>query len=115
MRARCWLACAAALVLGCGSPAETDPRVLTGTLTIDTRFSVDQRQSILDAIDVWRDATGGRFDPGVRFDDVGCGQPFALAAVDSVGCHVGQTLDEGDSAGPTERVLGVADPTRHSI
>jgi hypothetical protein len=46
---------------------------------------------------------------------VSCGQPFALAAVDSVGCHVGQTLDEGDSAGPTERVLGVADPTRHSI
>ena len=115
MRACRSLVCAVGLLLACGSPADTDPRVLTGTLTLDTAFSVDQRQSILDAIDVWRDATGGRFDPSVSFADVSCGQPFALAAVASEGCHVGQTVDEGDSAGPTERVLGVADPARHSI
>ena len=115
MRARTSLACAVVLLLGCGSPADTDPRVLTGTLTIDARFSVDQRQSVLDAIDVWRDATGERFDPSVRIGEVSCGQPFALAAVSSEGCHVGQTLDEGDSTGPIEKVLGAADPERHSI
>ena len=106
---------AAALLTACSQEVDPDPRLLLGPLTVDREFSSEQRADILAAVDLWRRATGGRFAPEVRFAEVSCGQPFALEAVHSEGCNIGQEVLDGAQQERPQRVLGAAHPLQHWI
>jgi hypothetical protein len=98
----------------CAAGLDADPRILTGTLVVDRAFSVAQRAEVLRAVEMWREATDDRFAPSVVLGEVACGQAFAIEAVQSQGCHVGQALAEEND--PTsERVLGAADRDSHWV
>lgn len=107
-----------ALVLGlaaCSGTVETaDPRVLHGTLRIDSAFSEQQQQQVIAAVDMWSEATGGLFQPQLIVGEVFCGQAFAIEAVASRGCRVGQQAD-GEPADSGMRVLGAANRLRHTV
>jgi hypothetical protein len=92
--------------------ASPDPRILTGPLLVDSDFEPEQREAIQAAVELWSDATNGRFAPQVTFGAVECEQAFAIKAVHSEGCYIGQTLHDDRGEG-TERVLGAADPGGH--
>ncbi|MEY4547940.1 MAG: hypothetical protein RL685_4135 [Pseudomonadota bacterium] len=118
-----WLV-AVALLNACSQDTEdADPRLLMGPLTVDHEFLPEQRADILAAVNLWRRATGGRFAPEVHFADVSCGQPFAIEAVPSEGCHIGHEVhdddddehDEHDDERLRLRVLGAAHPHQHWI
>ncbi len=89
-----------------------DPRILTGPLFVDSEFDAEQREAIQAAVELWSDATKGRFAPQVSFGAVRCEQAFAIEAVHSEGCYIGQAVDD-DGAEGTERVLGAADREAH--
>lgn len=110
-----WLVAVALLDACSGDTADADPRLLMGPLTVDREFRPEQRADILAAVDLWRRATGGRFAPEVRFADVSCDQPFAIEAVSSEGCHIGQEVHDDDQPLRPERVLGAAHPQHHWI
>lgn len=99
----------------CSQELDADPRLLGGPLTIDREFTGVQRQDILAAVDLWRRATGARFAPEVRFAEVSCGQPFAIEAVHSDGCHIGQEVSAEDGQQRPQRVLGAAHPEQHWV
>ena len=103
-----------ALLVGCVAEADADPRLLAGTLVVDREFSLEQRADIASAIEMWRTATAGRFAPSVVLGDVECGQAFAIEAVHSEGCSVGQRVQD-EHAEATERVLGAADRESHWV
>jgi hypothetical protein len=117
-----WLVLVAVALLNACSQApedDADPRLLMGPLTVDREFLPEQRADILAAVDLWRRATGGEFAPEVRFADVSCDQPFAIEAVSSEGCHIGQEVHEQDDDEHDDderpRVLGAAHPHQHWI
>jgi len=103
-----------AVTLACTAGLDADPRILTGTLLVDRAFSAEQRAEILGAVAMWRAATGDRFAPNVVFGEVACGQAFAIEAVQSEGCQVGQAI-VADDAPATRRVLGAADRDSHWV
>jgi len=103
-----------ALSVACAGGLDADPRILTGTLVVDRSFSAEQRAEVIAAVEMWREATDDRFAPSVVFGDVACGQAFAIEAVQSEGCHIGQEIAERD-APVTERVLGAADRDSHWV
>jgi hypothetical protein len=106
-----WAAFAACFVtVGC-MEANPDPRILTGPLFVDREFDAEQREAIQAAIELWSDATDGRFAPAVSFGDVSCEQAFAIEAVHSEGCSIGHAV--GDDG--AERVLGAADREAHWV
>lgn len=107
---------ASALFTACSSSGlDADPRLLRGTLTVDREFSREQRADILAAVDLWRRATGARFAPDVHIGEVSCGQPFAIEAVHSESCHIGQKVVDGDGQRRPQHVLGAAHPDDHWI
>jgi hypothetical protein len=97
---------------GCADTAP-DPRILTGPLVVDSEFDDDQRADILAAVELWREATHGRFAPQIQFGVVACGQAFAIEAVHSEGCFIGHEVDD-DGPGH-DRVLGAADLESHWV
>jgi hypothetical protein len=99
--------------LGC-IDAHPDPRILTGPLLVDSEFDGAQREAIAAAVELWSDATNGRFVPQLSFGSVRCEQAFAIKAVHSEGCHIGQAAGD-DGAEGTERVLGAADRDSHWV
>ena len=106
----------ALLVLGCGSGVDADERILEGTLWVDHEFSHEHRELIAAAVNMWSEATGGAFAPAMAVGQVSCGQAFAIKAVHSSGCRVGQVVDHAARDGRGEqRVLGSADPEGHSV
>lgn len=109
-----WAALAVSIVaLGCVD-ANPDPRILTGPLVVDSDFDAEQRDAIQAAIELWVEATDGRFAPQVRFDAVQCEQAFAIEAVHSEGCYIGQEADD-EGGESDERVLGAADRAGHWV
>lgn len=94
--------------------ASPDPRILTGPLLVDSEFDEGQRASIRAAVEMWTEATDGRFAPEIRFGEVGCAQPFAIEAVHTEGCFIGHEVDDERSDG-TDRVLGAADRASHWV
>ena len=106
----------ALLVLGCGSGIEADVRILEGTLWVDREFSHEQQGQIAAAVDMWREATGGAFSPAIAVGEVRCGQAFAIKAIHSSGCQVGQVVAQASGPGRGElRVLGAADAEGHWV
>lgn len=106
----------ALLVLGCSAGVEADARILEGTLSIDREFSHEQQGLIVAAVNMWREATGGAFSPSVAVGEVSCGQAFAIKAIHSSGCRVGQVVAEATDDGEGElRVLGAADIDDHWV
>jgi len=105
---------ASALLVACSAGLDADPRILTGTLVVDRSFSAEQRAAVMSAVEMWREATDGRFSPKVVLGEVACGQAFAIEAVQSEGCHIGQEVVEQDAAA-TQRVLGAADRDSHWV
>jgi len=102
------------LSFACAAGLDADPRILTGTLVVDRALSTEQRSEVLRAVEMWRAATEDRFAPDVVFGDVACGEAFAIKAVESEGCGVGQELVEANE--PThEHVLGAADRDSHWV
>lgn len=93
-----------ALMTACG-PNISDEEILKGQLTIDQRFSDDQIEMIIDAVDVWTEATDGCFKPQIVIDQVECNQPFSILAVEGEDCGVGQRIDVD---GKQRRVLGLS-------
>lgn len=91
-----------------------DSRILTGPLLVDSEFDTSQREAIAAAVQLWSDATNGRFLPQLSFGAVSCEQGFAIEAVHSEGCYIGQAVGE-DGAEGTERVLGAADRDAHWV
>jgi hypothetical protein len=89
-----------------------DPRILTGPLVVDSEFDAAQREAIQAAVVLWSAATNGRFAPELSFGAVQCEQAFAIKAVHSEGCYIGQAVDDDDGEG-NERVLGAADRASH--
>lgn len=101
------------VAFGCAGPGP-DPRLLTGPLLVDSEFDDEQRAAVQAAVDMWTEATRGRFAPQLEFGDVECGQAFAIEAVHGQGCYIGHAVDdEPDSTG--DRVLGAADRDRHWV
>lgn len=94
--------------------ANPDPRILTGPLFVDSEFDAEQREAIQAAVDLWSDATNGRFAPQLSFGAVSCEQAFAIEAVHSEGCYIGHAVDDDVGEG-TERVLGAADRRAHWV
>jgi len=105
---------ALALSVACSAGLDADPRILTGTLVVDRSFSAEQRAGVISAVEMWREATDGRFAPNVVLGDVACGQAFAIEAVQSEGCHIGHEVVEEDESSP-QRVLGAADRDSHWV
>lgn len=104
--------CACLMWLGCVEVGP-DPRILTEPLVVDSEFDDEQRAAVEAAVEIWRDATGGRFAPELRFAPVECGAPFAIEAVFTSGCSVGQKVELDD--GRTGHVRGATDPEAHSM
>lgn len=115
MQVRSIVLAALGLLGACSPETDADPRLLWGPLTVDSEFSREQRAEILAAVDLWRQATGSRFAPAVHFGEVRCGQPFAIEAVHSESCHIGQQVADGDGQRQPQRVLGAAHPQDHWI
>lgn len=114
---RTFVLAAVTALTACNQDTDADPRLLWGPLTIDREFSREQRRDILAAVDLWRSATGARFAPEVRIAEVSCGQPFAIEAVHSESCHIGQEVEveaDGGQRRP-QRVLGAAHPEQHWV
>jgi hypothetical protein len=105
---------ASALSVACSAGLDADPRILTGTLVVDRSFSAEQRAEVISAVEMWREATDDRFAPKVVLGEVACGQAFAIEAVQSEGCHIGQEIAE-EHAAATQRVLGAADRDSHWV
>lgn len=105
--------CATSLSLGCAEVGP-DPRILTGPLLVDSEFDADQRAAIEEAVNLWTEATDGRFAPTLQFVPVQCEEPFAIEAVHVTGCFIGQKLATARGEG-TARVLGATDPESHWI
>lgn len=104
------------LVLGCGAGVEPDARILEGTLWVDQEFSEEQQGLIAAAVGMWSEATDGAFAPSIAVGQVSCGQAFAIKAIHSSGCRVGQVVAQASADGERElRVLGVADLDAHSV
>jgi len=103
-----------ALSLACSAGLDADPRILTGTLLVDRDFSTEQRAEVLRAVEMWSTATEDRFAPDVVLGEVACEQAFAIKAVPSEGCHVGQAIVE-ENQPASERVLGAADRDSHWV
>jgi len=112
MRSRWATLMACVISLGCVEVGP-DPRLLTGTLLVDIEFDAEQQAAVQAAVNQWGDATGGRFAPELRFAPVECGAAFAIEAVHTRGCFIGQEveLDEGR----TGHVRGATDPESHSV
>jgi len=102
------------LSLACAGGLDADPRILTGTLVVDRAFSSEQRAEVLSAVEMWREATEDRFAPSVVLGDVACGQAFAIKAVQSEGCGVGQELVDANEQA-SAHVLGAADRDSHWV
>ena len=107
-----WAPLACVISLGC-MEVGPDTRILTGPLLIDIEFDTEQQAAVRAAVQLWSDATGGRFAPELSFAPVECGTSFAIEAVHSDGCFIGLEveLDEGR----TGHVRGATDPESHSI
>lgn len=107
-----------ALVVSVGAvgcfEANPDPRILTGPLLVDSEFDTTQREAIEAAVELWSDATRGRFAPQIRYGAVHCEQAFAIEAVHSEGCYIGHAVGDDGSEG-AERVLGAADRAAHWV
>lgn len=103
------------LLSACGEETDTDPRLLQGPLTVDSEFTREQRADIVAAVDLWQRATGARFAPELRFGEVSCGQPFAIEAVHTSGCEIGQEVGDGAGQSHAQRVLGAAHPHQHWV
>src|SRR5262245_21797409 len=110
---RCVAVAAAVGSFGCAE-ADPDPRILKGPLLVDSEFDAGQRSAILAAVELWSDATGGRFTPDIRFGEVECEQAFAIEAVHAEGCYIGQEVED-EGVEPADRVLGAADRRTHWI
>lgn len=104
------LACA--MSLGC-LEAEPDPRILTGALLVDSEFDAEQRAAIQAAVELWSEATQGRFAPDLQLSPVQCGDAFAIDAVHTSGCFVGQEVETED--GSIGYVRGATDPESHAV
>lgn len=98
--------------LGCIQPGP-DPRLLSGPLLVDSEFDETQRAEIQAAVQMWSEATAGRFAPQLAFGQVRCGQPFAIKAVHGEGCFIGHAVDDDPDTG--DRVLGAADREQHWV
>jgi hypothetical protein len=98
--------------LGC-LEAGPNPRILTGPLLVDSELDAEQRDAVRVAVELWSDATQGRFAPALRFGPVQCGESFAIKAVHTPGCFVGQEVESAE--GRTGHVLGATDPEAHSV
>jgi hypothetical protein len=108
-----WSAVVACLVfVGCLGEGP-DPRVLTEPLVIDAELDADQRAAVQAAVDLWSDATQGRFAPELRFGPVECGESFAIEAVPTQGCSIGRRIRTAD--GHIGQVLGATEPEQHSV
>lgn len=103
------LVCAAS---GCVE-VSPDPRLLTGPLLVDVEFDDAQQAAVQEAVELWRDATGGRFAPELQVGPVECGAAFAIEAVFTSGCSVGQKVELDD--GRKGHVRGATDPEAHSM
>ena len=94
--------------------ASPDPRILTGPLLVDRDFDGAQRAAVRAAVQMWSEATEGRFAPEIRFGEVECEQPFAIEAVHSEGCFIGHEVAD-ERSDSTDRVLGAADRSSHWV
>jgi hypothetical protein len=90
-----------------------DPRILSEPLRVDAEFDTEQQAAVQAAVDLWSDATGGRFAPELRFAPVECGEPFAIEAVHTQGCSIGQAVEL--DGGRTGHVRGATDTESHSV
>ena len=90
-----------------------DPRLLRGPLVIDIEFDGEQQAAVQAAVELWREATGGRFAPELRFAPVECGTSFAIEAVQDRGCFIGEKVELEE--GRTGHVRGATDPDTHSV
>jgi hypothetical protein len=90
-----------------------DRRILTGPLLVDSEFNAQQRDAVQAAVELWSHATEGRFAPELRFGPVQCGDSFAIEAVHTPGCFVGQQIES--SEGRSGHVLGATDPEVHAV
>jgi hypothetical protein len=108
------LACLIALgaLPGC-IERDPDPRILTGPLLVDIEFDSEQHAAVQAAVDLWSEATGGRFAPALQLAPVECGASFAIEAVHTQGCSIGQEIDLDE--GRTGHVRGATDPEAHSV
>jgi hypothetical protein len=86
---------------------------LTEQLLVDVEFDADQHQAVQDAVDLWTEATGGRFAPELVFGTVECGDAFAIKAVQTPDCFVGQKVETDD--GRIGRVRAATNPDEHSV
>src|SRR5688572_22008743 len=107
-----WTLLAFTLSLGCVEVGP-DPRILSGPLLVDIEFDTEQQAAVRAAVELWSDATGGRFAPELRFAAVECGTSFAIEAVHTEGCFVGRKVELDD--GRTGHVRGATDPEAHSV
>lgn len=107
-----WALLACTISLGCAEVGP-DPRILTGPLLVDIEFDSEQQAAVQAAVELWSDATGGRFAPELQLAPVACGTSFAIEAVHARGCSIGQKveLDEGR----TGHVRGATDPESHAV
>lgn len=112
VRGQCALFVVCVLVLGC-SGTVPDPRILTEPLLVDAELDSEQRADVQAAVDLWSDATEGRFAPQLVFGPVTCGESFAIEAVHTPACFVGQKFATSD--GRILQVRGATDPDEHSV
>ena len=103
----------AGLVVVMGCSAAPDPRILTEPLLVDAELDADQRQAVQAAVDLWSNATDGRFAPELRFGSVECEDAFAIEAVPEQGCSIGLRVRTAD--GRMGQVLGATVPDEHSV
>ena len=99
-------------VLGCVEVGP-DPRILTGPLLVDIELDAEQQAAVRDAVERWREATGDRFAPDLQLAPVECGAAFAIEAVHTSGCFIGQEVELEE--GHTGHVRGATDPELHSV
>jgi hypothetical protein len=109
---RRWLPLSFTLLLGCVEVGP-DPRVLTAPLLVDSELDAEQQAAVRAAVELWSNATGGRFAPELRFGPVECGTSFAIEAVHTHGCSIGQKVELGE--GRTGHVRGATDPESHAV
>jgi hypothetical protein len=100
------------ILVGC-SEQGPDPRILTEPLLVDAEFDAEHREAVQAAVNLWSDATEGRFAPELRFGPVECGDSFAIEAVETQGCSIGRRVETAD--GSIAQVLGVTDPDQESV
>ncbi len=113
MRWHAAIAFAAVIATACGAAGPVaDERLVAGTLTVDREFSPHQRVQVEKAVELWSEATGGRFRPRLTFGEVECGDPYAIEAVADEGCRVGQRFESPEGR---LHVLGATDLYRHTI